>query len=281
MKDPAEWEARRQTIRDAVREIYGSQPTAAKRDQPVTSDLSIDEGLILHSIGWEPVDLVCGASVYSIPQGSWVWAIGEIEAASYAATKALEKAADRLEQECRHVGGAGVIGVQVGVSVEHHAVNAVLVGTAVVPGQGARLKGPAFVSDLSARDFVLLHNSGWEVCGLAYGTSFVHVPRRTAGAAMKQASQNVELTNFTEAMYSAREAAMERMQSSALQRNASGVVAVQVSEGPMEFATHAIGFTAWGTAVRLGSTGHKYVQPRVTVTLDDSTRQFDAASLRG
>ena len=33
---------------------------------------------------------------------------------------------------------------------------------------------------------------------------------------MKQSGQNVELTNFTEAMYAAREAAMERMQASAL-----------------------------------------------------------------
>src|SRR6202040_3174522 len=119
-------------------------------------------------------------------------------------------------------------------------------------------------------DFTLLHASGWAPLGLAFGASFVYAPRRSMGTAMKQTSQNVELTNFTEAMYAARESAMERMQSSALQYSAQGVVAVQVSEGPMEFARHAVGFTAWGTAVRASPGGHKYLQPRVSVSLDDA-----------
>ena len=69
--------------------------------------------------------------------------------------------------------------------------------------------------------------------------------------------------------------AMERMQSSALQQSAQGVVAVQVSEGPMEFARHAVGFTAWGTAVRASPGGHKYLKPRVAVPLDDAVTLFD------
>lgn len=282
MSEPAEGETRRQAIREAVREIYASRDLPSRRgERAITSDLSIDEGLILHSIGWEPVELVCGAGVYSVPQGSWQWAVGEIQGATYAATRALESAANRLEAECSQVGGAGVVGVDVGVTVGHHAVNAVLVGTAVVPSSGSRQRGAPFVSDLSARDFALLTVAGWEVCGIAYGTSFVHVPRRSAGTTIKQTSQNVELTNFTEAMYAARESAMERMQSSALGQGATGVVAVQVSEGPMEFARHAIGFTAWGTTVRVTEGGHRNLQPQVAVPLNDLASLFEAASLRG
>ena len=85
--------------------------------------------------------------------------------------------------------------------------------------------------------------------GLAFGACFVYAPRRTAGTAMKQKTQNVELTNYTEAMYAARESAMEKMQRSALGAGGQGVVEVKVTEGPMSFARHAIGFTAWGTAV--------------------------------
>ena len=140
MSDQADMEVRRQRIRDAVRELYGSHRPARSTDRAVTSDLSIDEGLILHSIGWEPVELVCGAGVFSIPQGSWQWAVGEIQAASYAASSALARAAERLEQECGQAGGAGVIGVEVGVSVGHHAVNAVLVGTAVCRLPPARIR---------------------------------------------------------------------------------------------------------------------------------------------
>jgi uncharacterized protein YbjQ (UPF0145 family) len=282
MTDPPEWEARRQAIRDAVQAVYAPhKEPVGRHDRPVTSDLSIDEALLLHSIQWEPLDLVCGAGVYSITQGSWQWAVGEIDAASRATTAAMDSATDRLQQECIRVGGAGVIGVRISLSVERHAANAVLTGTAVAPSSGAKPKGRPFMSDLSGRDFALLHNAGWEACGLAYGAAFVHVPRRSAGTTMQQASQNIELTNFTEAMYAARESAMERMQSSALYDGATGVVAVQVMEGPMEFARHAISFTAWGTAVRPAAGGHRYLQPRVTLPVNDTVSLFDAASLRG
>jgi uncharacterized protein YbjQ (UPF0145 family) len=275
------WESRRQEVRDAVRAL-GQAPSPSRRDRSVTSDLTIDEALVLHSVGWEPVDLVCGAGVFSIPQGSWQWtAPGEITAASYAAASAFEAAARRLEQECSHVGGAGVVGVRVGVSIERHAVSTVLLGSAVAPAGRSGPGGAPFVSDLSGRDFALLLNAGWEPCGLAYGASFVRVPRRGAGTTMRQTSQNVELTNFTEAMYAAREAAMERMQTSALQQRGQGVVAVRVSEGPMEFAGHAIGFSAWGTAVRVSEGGHRYLQPRISLSLDDRVRMFDAAAIRG
>ena len=282
MSDESEGDAQRRATLEAARQVYNDRSgTSARGGKAVTSDLSIDEALVLHSIDWQPVDLVCGAGVYSIPQGSWQWVVGEVEGASYAAMSALQSAAMRLGQECMQVGGAGVVGVRIDVSIERHAVNVVLLGTAVAPTSGSRPRGAAFVSDLSARDFALLHNAGWEVRGLAYGASFVHVPRRSAGTTVKQASQNVELTNFTEAMYAARETAMERMQSSALGQGSTGVVAVQVSEGPMEFASHAIGFTAWGTTVRAGPGGHKYLRPQVAVPLDDVTPLFDAASLRG
>ena len=275
--------ARRQALRDEVRALAaqkGRGTRTPRAGRAVTSDLSIDEALILHSIGWEPVELVCGAGVFSVPQGSWQWSVGEITGASYAATEAMRAASSRIESECRAVGGAGVVGVQVGVTVGRHAINVVLLGTAVSPSAGDHRLAP-FVSDLSARDFALLQQAGWEPCGLAYGTAFVHVPRRSAGTALAQSNQNVELTNFTEAMYSARESAMERMQSAALEHAATGVVAVQVTEGPMEFAGHAVRFTAWGTAVRPGPGGHRYLQPRLAVRLDDATSLFDAAAIRG
>ena len=249
-------------------------------DRPSTSDLSIDEVLLLQSIGWEPLDLVCGVSLMSIPQGVWRWGVGEVTAASVAHAQAVEAAVSRLQHECYQVDGFGVVGVHIEIEIEFHHVKAVLVGTAVRPIGATKRLGKPFVSDLSTRDFTLLHNAGWEPVGLAFGASFVHAPRRTAGTAMAQRSQNIELTNFTEAMYESRERAMERMQSSAVDMSSQGVVAVQISEGPMHFAHHAVRFTAWGTAVRLGNEGHKYLQPRMVLPLDDAIVAFDAASLR-
>jgi uncharacterized protein YbjQ (UPF0145 family) len=278
------WEQLRAELRKAGDTTADQRrSSSAGSDRPVTSDLSIDEVLVLHSIGWDPVELVCGASVVSIPMGAWQWGVGEVVPASEAHARAVATAAQRLADECRSVGGRGVVGVEVDFEVERHHVNAVLVGTAVRPHGGSGRGGAerSFVSDLSARDFTLLHNAGWEPLGLAFGASFVHAPRRTAMTALQQKGQNVELTNYTEALYSTRESAMERMQSSALALGAGGVVAVQVTEGPMSFAHHSIAFTAWGTAVRAGAGGHRYLRPRVVVPLDDTAVGFAAQSLRG
>ncbi|HEY6426295.1 MAG TPA: heavy metal-binding domain-containing protein [Acidimicrobiales bacterium] len=253
----------------------------------ITSDLSVDESLLLHAAGWEPLDLVCGVGVVSVPAGVWNWGAGSISLASDAHNAAVERAAEELRAECSRVKGHGVVGVRVEVAVRTHVIEVELVGTAVRPvagvhdhrGEDAAVAMP-FVSDLSARDFTLLQRAGWMPVGLAFGASFVYAPRRRAGDAMKQSTQNVELTNYTEAMYSARESAMERMQSSALQAGGEGVVEVKVTEGPMSFARHAVGFTAWGTAVKLVAEAHQFVAPDVVLPLDDAVVTFEAGSLR-
>jgi uncharacterized protein YbjQ (UPF0145 family) len=253
----------------------------------ITSDLTVDEALLLHAAGWEPLDLVCGVAVVSVPVGVWSWGGGGTDMASDAHDGAVDQASRALRAECSKVHGHGVVGVRVQVEVRTHHIDVELVGTAVRPtsGQDARGKDAAqampFVSDLSARDFTLLLRAGWEPVGLAFGASFVYSPRRTAGTAMRQSTQNVELTNYTEAMYSARESAMEKMQRSALAAGGQGVVEVKVTEGPMSFARHAIGFTAWGTAVRLVAKEHQFVRPEVVLPLDDAVVTFEAESLRG
>ncbi len=115
--------------------------------------------------------------------------------------------------------------------------------------------------------------------GLCVGASFVFAPRRSVGAVLGQQTQNVELTNFTEAMYAARETAMTRMQDGALALGGTGVVGVTVEEGPMGFASHAVGFVAIGTVVRPGPTGHQRVAPITVVSLDDAAVSFDARTL--
>jgi len=262
-------------------------PPPSKERGP-TSDLSIDEALLVHGAGWEPRDLVWGVAVVSVPVGVWNWGSGPITLAADAHNAAVEEASRQLQGECARVHGHGVVGVHVDVAVRTHCIEVALVGTAVrpIPGGGTRPKGEdaalanPFVSDLSARDFTLLLRAGWFPVGLAFGASFVYAPRRTVGAAMRQSTQNVELTNYTEAMYSAREQAMERMQQSAISAGGHGVVAVQVTEGPMHFARHAVGFTAWGTAVRLVAESHQFVSPQVVLPLDDAVVTFDAESLR-
>jgi uncharacterized protein YbjQ (UPF0145 family) len=266
----------RQEVQNLVAGGYAGEGRAN-----VTSDLSIDEALILHSIGWEPVELVCGAGVWPIPVYNWNWGnIGEVTEASVAWLRAFEDAEKALRSECSGVGGHGVVGVSIEVAIEHHFVKAVFVGTAVAPVGAGRPRGDPFASDLSCRDFALLHQYGWDPVGLVAGASFVAVPRRTAMTAIRQSAQNVELANYTDALYSARESAMEKMQHWARGQAARGVVAVQLSEGPLHFARHVVGLTVWGTGVRPSGRGSVLPPPQVVIAVDDASFGFEAASLR-
>ncbi len=265
----------------------GAEPGPGKG---VTSDLSIDEVLLLHSIGWEPADLVFGISWWSVPWGTWQWQTGEATSAVEAFAGAVEQAGQNLQAEARAVKAAGVVGVEVDIRVHGTHVDVALTGTAVrevgrsrrPPGQRPRSPDRAsavWSSALSARDFVLLTRAGWWPLGLVAGASFVVAPRRTARQWAAQQTQNVELPNLTEALYEAREGAMERMQRSAIERQADGVVGVKLREGPL-FNARIMQFVAVGTAVHLPEGEHRRIAPEPVVPLDEQIRLFDVRSLR-
>ena len=94
------------------------------------------------------------------------------------------------------------------------------------------------------------------------------------------APANVELTNYTEAMYAARETAMERMQSMALAANASGVVEVERGRGTDAVRLACGRLLGMGDrAVRRSDAPGRRIDPAVVVSLDDPTLLFDAANL--
>jgi len=76
-----------------------------------------------------------------------------------------------------------------------------------------------------------------------------HVAHRNILANLRAIGQNVELENFTSAMYDAREIAIERMQHEAAAAKAEGVVGVDMHEGSHGWQSHVIEFFAIGTAV--------------------------------
>jgi len=81
------------------------------------------------------------------------------------------------------------------------------------------------------------------------GSCVYHVAHRGMLKALGSVGQNVELTNFSQALYDAREIAMERMQQEAAEAKAEGVVGVILHEGSHNWQPHVIEFFAVGTAV--------------------------------
>jgi uncharacterized protein YbjQ (UPF0145 family) len=81
------------------------------------------------------------------------------------------------------------------------------------------------------------------------GSCVYHVGRRGPLKTVAQTGRNVELPNFTQALYEARERAMQRMQTEAQDLGAKGIVGVSLSEKSHGWGSHVIEFFAIGTAV--------------------------------
>jgi uncharacterized protein YbjQ (UPF0145 family) len=88
-------------------------------------------------------------------------------------------------------------------------------------------------------------------------------------ATMKQAGQNVEMPNFTQALYDARELAMERMQKEGEQLQAEGIVGVQLQERSHGWGSHVIEFFAVGTAIVPSESARTLPEPIPTISLND------------
>lgn len=252
----------------------------------VTSDLSLDEILLLHSVGLEPVRVAFGVGCVSIMAGVWTWGTGYVADAHQAFQRALDEAKEGIRASVRSSSAIGVVGVDVEVELSPHRSMVVVTGTAVRPlvDESGRkhfkveYRSP-FLCDLSARDFVVLSNSGWYPLDLVAGASYVHAPRRSVGTALGQATQNVELSNFTETLYQAREMAMEELQSQLAQAGGTGLVDVKIIDRPVHFASHVVEFVGYGTAIRMLGEAHRHPALNVVVPLDDVVRTFEATSL--
>jgi uncharacterized protein YbjQ (UPF0145 family) len=235
-----------------------------------SSDLSVDEAVLLKEIGYEPRGLVVGSAVYHVGIQYYNWnqnqELSELTGAMY---QARQEAVAAMERHAAQVGGQGVVGLRLEVRVHggHGLAEFVAMGTAVAnPSVRA---GGIWVSDLSGQDLYLLIRAGYMPIGLAFGACVYHVAHQGLGQWAGQQGQNVELTNYTTALYDARELAMTRMQEEARRTRAQGIVAMRIEQKSHVWGSHVIEFLAIGTSVRLVAAQHQAVSPELVVSLDD------------
>jgi uncharacterized protein YbjQ (UPF0145 family) len=99
------------------------------------------------------------------------------------------------------------------------------------------------------------------------GNCVYHVARQGMLASLKQIGRNVEMPNFTQALYEARELAMERMQNEADDAQAEGIVGARIIERSHGWGSHVIEFFAIGTAVISTSDDHQIDRPALVLPL--------------
>src|SRR5436309_8204907 len=202
-----------------------------------TSDLSVNEFLLVRQAGFDPLGLVVGSSIYHIGIQIAGWKQSqEMGVLSQAMYGARELAMTRMEEEADQLGADGIVGVRLDIGRYEWGENLaefIALGTAVRHREGVLHRAPngrPFTSDLSGQDFWTLLNTGYRPVGLVMGSFVYHVAHRGMFQSMKQAGRNVEMPNFTQALYEARELAMERMQKEAEELQAQGIVGVQLQE---------------------------------------------------
>lgn len=226
-------------------------------DGVFTSDFSVNEFLLVRKAGFEPIGLCVGSCIYHVgfQMAGWGSSV-ELDVLSTAMYEARALAMERMKAEAQQMGADGVVGVRLTVKRlewDDKVLEFVAIGTGIVHAKGHQgFKGPRgepFTSALSGQDFWTLLQAGYRPLEMVMGSCVYHVARRGPFASLGTIGQNVELTNFSVALYEAREIAMERMQLEASRAGAEGVVGADLHEGNHGWSTHVIEFFAIGTAV--------------------------------
>ncbi len=221
-----------------------------------TSDLSIDELMLLEEVGFEPLELVQGAAYYHIGWQYSSWSqnqeLGDVSRLMY---QARRNAMDRLLEQAAECNADGVVGMRIEIEREGHTAEFIATGTAVRRrgGDGHKWRnhrGLPFTSDLSGIDFWALVRGGFRPISLAHGVCVYHIAHQSLGAWFQSVGQNMEMPTFTQALYDARELAMGRMQHEAREAGAdAGIVAVDVRESSHGWDSHVIELVAVGTGI--------------------------------
>ena len=279
------------------------QENGARQNTPEhlwTSDLSVNELLLVEHAGFQPLGQVMGSSVYHVGiqwrSATWsnsYWRTGgasqELDTLTQAFYNARHLALNRLAQEAALLGATAVAGVRlkhektgwgggmlefsaIGTAIREDDINETDEAHApplLRPGStapGTSSAAPRLcLSDLSAQDFWKLRVAGFRPVGIAVGNcTYYTIPNwntqniTNGGWLNSRSWQNVELPDYTQALYTARELAMGRMEKEAQTVGASGIVGVTLD---VDAETHEIEinnrtridmlfhFTAIGTAI--------------------------------
>jgi uncharacterized protein YbjQ (UPF0145 family) len=267
-----------------LRELRGTRGADGGRGVSFTSDLSVNGFALCHQLGLEPLSQVMGSSIYQMGyQSAWGQMQGgygggamiELDTLSQALNEVRERALHRLAEEAHQIGADAVVGVEtrageseLGGGGGQLALEHMVLGTAV-RRKDARSEQPV-MTELSVADYALLLRAGIEPAGIVawssvFFSSYAYRGMLGAGPGGMGSMQPYELSEFTQALYNARERTMGQINRQAAALGASGVVGVRIGHtirphtlssgmgggfGASELRGMMVTFNAVGTAIR-------------------------------
>ena len=167
-----------------------------------TSDLSVNEFLLVREVGFRPLGLVLGSSIYHVGLQVGRWGSNqELDVLSQAMYHARELAMSRMEAEADALHADGIVGVRLDVEMKEFGADIaefIAVGTAVKAEEGAggggvdnwrNNKNQPFTSDLSGQDFWTLIRAGYAPLGMVMGSCVYHIAHQKFGSKIGQHRQ--------------------------------------------------------------------------------------------
>src|ERR1700755_1627379 len=160
---------------DALRRLAEMRP--GQRTTLFTSDLSVNEFLLVREAGFRPLGLVLGSSIYHVGIQMGRWSQNqELDQLSQAMYHAREVAMTRREAGADALGADGIVGVRLDIEFKEFGSDLaefIAIGTAVKgdnpPDSGGTWRNKhtqPFTSDLSGQDFWTLIQSGYAPLGM-------------------------------------------------------------------------------------------------------------------
>ncbi|HWD39254.1 MAG TPA: heavy metal-binding domain-containing protein [Fimbriimonas sp.] len=234
-----------------------------------TSNLSVNEFLLTHDCGYEPLGQIMGTSVYHVgwayftPSYFYGWGSQELGVLTQAYYEARTLAFGRLFQEAKLLGADGVVGVRferIGQNLPEGIFEFKAVGTAVrKTGAPPNHSVEPFLSNLNGQDHWALRQAGLKPIGFVFGNcSWYQVSGWRNQNLDYSMMGNGEYPDFTQGIYNAREIAMERLENEARRMGAYGVIGVTIDPQIETYEVDVnnqrrrdliVQFTAYGTAI--------------------------------
>ncbi len=263
-----------QGLPEAARRRLTEMRGSGAKPRLFTSDLSVNEFLLVREAGFDPLGLVMGSSIYHIGiQIPGMFQSQELTVLTQAMYQARELAMTRMEEEADILGADGIVGVRLVVNRQQWGENLaefMAIGTAIKHREGDHyrtVQNRPFTSDLSGQDFWTLLKTGYRPVSLVMGTCVYHVAHQGMMQALNRMGKNIEMENFTQALYDARELALSRMQAEAESEEAEGIVGARVEEESYGWGSHVIEYFAIGTAVKPILEDHNVPAPTLVLPL--------------
>jgi uncharacterized protein YbjQ (UPF0145 family) len=260
-----------------------------------TSDLTAKEYMLTREAGYKTLGQVMGTSFFRVGLfGTTRMTLrgytGELSQVTQAHIDARRFAVNRMITEAKILGASGVIAVR--IQSNNHAfadgvVEFTAFGTAVVV-DGYPADAEPFASALTGQEFWLLHEAGYWPCGLAMGMCSYYVATNYSNQSLVNwrnnwwgQFSNQEIEQYTQAIYTARHLAQNRLQQDLRTFNAEGAVGmtvkcdlrdVEYESNDTTYHDLLIEFVAIGTAVRAGN--HQLTELKPLVMYDLAKKSY-------